>query len=98
MRSLGTDAQIFTGLVIAAAVKYSVSWWMRKRREKLFVKIGQVSTLYIYPVKSCKAVEVTGGECTLYGLKCNGVYDRYLCRNMRLSVTCILNFFSLPKL
>ena len=78
MQKLGTEAKLLAGLVLAVGIKFAASWWMRRRRENLFEKIGQVAKLYLYPVKSCKAVEKTEGECTLYGLKCDGVYDRYL--------------------
>ena len=75
--SFGKEAQVLTGLILATILKYSATWWMRKRRETLFEKIGQVSALYFYPVKSCKGVKIDQGECTKYGIKCNGVYDRY---------------------
>lgn len=74
--SFGKEAQVLTGLILAIVLKYSATWWMRKRRETLFEKIGQVSALYLYPVKSCKGVKIDEGVCTKYGIRSSGVYDR----------------------
>ena len=76
METLGTEAQVFVGLVLAAALKFTASWWMRHHRDQLFEKVGHVSALYFYPVKSCKGYNLTEGECTKYGIKSDGVFDR----------------------
>ena len=78
METLGADAQVLVGLVLATALKFTASWWMRRRREQLFEKVGHVSALYFYPMKSCKGFKLTEGECTKYGIRSNGVFDRYL--------------------
>ena len=77
METVGTEAQLLVGLILATALKYTASWWMRQRREQLFEKVGHVSALYFYPVKSCKAVKLGEGECTKYGIRSDGVFDRY---------------------
>ena len=67
---------ILVGLILAATLKYGASWWMRRRRNHLFEQIGKVSKIFIYPVKSCKGVQLTEGTCTIYGIENNGVHDR----------------------
>lgn len=37
-----------------------------------FVKIGKVSSLYFYPLKSCKGISISEANCTEYGID----YDR----------------------
>lgn len=76
MESNVSEVEILIGLVLGTVLKFTVSWWMRRRREKFFEKVGRVSKLYFYPVKSCKGIQLTEGECTKYGVKFNGVYDR----------------------
>lgn len=78
MESNVSEMEILIGLVLGTVLKFTVSWWMRRRREKFFEKVGRVSKLYFYPVKSCKGIQLTEGECTKYGVKFNGVYDRYV--------------------
>ena len=74
---VGSEAEIFVGLILAATLKYGASWWMRQKRNVLFEKVGQVSKLYIYPVKSCKGIQLSEGGCTKYGIEHHGIHDRY---------------------
>lgn len=71
-----SGAEIFAGLILAATLKYGASWWMRRKRNDMFKKVGKVSKIYIYPVKSCKAIRLSEGECTKYGIEHNGLHDR----------------------
>ena len=76
MESSGEEAEIFLGLILLSVVKYTASWWIRRNKDALFEKVGYVSKLYLYPVKSCKGVQLTEAECTKYGMRYNDVNDR----------------------
>ena len=76
MESSGKEAEIIVGLAISSMLKYTAAWWMRRNTDALFEKVGHVSKLYLYPVKSCKGVPLTEAECTKYGMKYHGMSDR----------------------
>jgi hypothetical protein len=40
--------------------------------------VGTVAQLWIYPVKSCKGVQVNAAECTAMGLRSGHLRDRYV--------------------
>ncbi|CAL1296800.1 unnamed protein product [Larinioides sclopetarius] len=64
-------------LWIAAAVTVSVlGVLLWKKNKRSFVKVGTISKLYFYPVKSIRGIEVNGGKCTKLGLQVNGLLDR----------------------
>lgn len=50
-------------------------WWLWKNKEgkKFGQHVATVVGLWVYPVKSCKGVELNTGHCGVRGLK----YDRY---------------------
>lgn len=70
-----------------------------KKRRKIFVKVGTISRLIIYPVKSAKGIEVAEGEAVKLGLKYKELNDRYVwnfwCRsgveNVVMSLLTFLN-------
>lgn len=40
--------------------------------------VGKVSKVFVYPVKSCKAISVETADADSLGLLYNGVRDRYI--------------------
>ncbi|XP_053164621.1 mitochondrial amidoxime reducing component 2-like isoform X2 [Hemicordylus capensis] len=60
------------GLGVAAA-----AWrWQRGRARRRLLQVGTVSGLFIYPVKSCRAVAVNRAEVTELGLRSGDTRDR----------------------
>lgn len=63
--------------VVATALTVSVlSFLIWNKKKKNYVRVGKISKLFFYPVKSLKAVDVTQGKCTKLGFEVNGLLDR----------------------
>ncbi|CAL1542692.1 unnamed protein product [Lymnaea stagnalis] len=72
-----SDHTIMAAVVAGAAVGLTMMAVVGHNHRKLFQQIGTVANLYIYPVKSCGAMEVSEANCTPVGLESNGVNDRH---------------------
>ncbi|XP_054706122.1 mitochondrial amidoxime reducing component 2-like isoform X2 [Uloborus diversus] len=59
---------------VLALTTVGVLVWRKKK--KTYVKVGKISKLILYPVKSLKGVEVTHGNCAKKGFEVNGILDR----------------------
>lgn len=65
-------------LSLAAAALGTFAWrHARPRRRRRLQQVGTVAQLSIYPIKSCKGVQVNEAECTAMGLRCGRLRDRY---------------------
>jgi len=64
---------VVAGLVVLAATT-GLRWW--KRRMEEFRQVGKISRLFIYPIKSCRGIEVQAADCTPLGLCNNLARDR----------------------
>ncbi|OWF34597.1 Mitochondrial amidoxime-reducing component 1 [Mizuhopecten yessoensis] len=67
----------FVSLIGASVLKYGFTSWLALNRPKVYEKVGRVSSLQLYPVKSCRGLDVKTAECTLTGLRQYGVTDRH---------------------
>jgi hypothetical protein len=66
-------------LGLAAVALGTVAWrHARPRRRRRLQQVGTVAQLWIYPVKSCKGVQVNAAECTAMGLRSGHLRDRYV--------------------
>lgn len=74
--NMDTRLKILIGMGAAVGLKYLICELMRKRRDSRFEQVGTVKELIFYPVKSCQGVYINQAECTVYGLKVQGVGDR----------------------
>lgn len=63
----------FSIATIGGAILYSA---LKKRFQRKYVKVGKVSKLLIYPVKSFSAEEVQTAKCTTSGIKVGIIHDR----------------------
>lgn len=70
-----TKALTATWLIVPALVISAVGVFVWKKRRS-YVRVGRISKLLFFPVKSLKAVEVKSGKCTKVGFEVNGVLDR----------------------
>jgi len=59
------------GILSAAAL-----WRFLSRSPRHMQKSAVISKLVIYPIKSCKGIEVTTAECTALGLVSGELRDR----------------------
>lgn len=67
----------FVGLVGASLLKYGVSAWLATRqRPKVYEKVGRIAGLRLFPVKSCRGLEIQSAHCTKTGLHQHDVTDR----------------------
>lgn len=65
-------------LGLAAVALGTVAWrHARPKRPRRLQRVGTVSELWIYPVKSCKGLSVSEAQCTAMGLRCGHLRDRF---------------------
>ncbi|KAF8795376.1 mitochondrial amidoxime-reducing component 1-like [Argiope bruennichi] len=62
--------------IVAAVAVGVVGVLVWKKKKRSFVKVGTISKLYFFPVKSLKGINVTKGECTKLGFEVDGLLDR----------------------
>ncbi|XP_032673488.1 mitochondrial amidoxime reducing component 2 [Odontomachus brunneus] len=72
-----------TAAAVGAGTAVFVIWWWWTRRQKQQLptkwrKVGELSDLIVFPVKSLGAVRITAMECTQLGLKSGWLRDRTL--------------------
>ncbi|XP_063775925.1 mitochondrial amidoxime reducing component 2-like isoform X2 [Pseudophryne corroboree] len=61
------------GLGAAVAVTWLFQWKTKRRLRK----VGEVSQLFLYPVKSCRGIALEEVECREYGLRSGHLRDRH---------------------
>ncbi|KAG9466120.1 hypothetical protein GDO78_017189, partial [Eleutherodactylus coqui] len=64
-----------TLLLLGAAV--ALTWLYLSRRKRQLRWVGEVSQLFLYPIKSCKGIPLQEAECREYGLKDGQLRDRH---------------------
>ena len=57
-------------------IKYGALYFLHKYGQKPWVWVGKVSRLFVYPLKSCRGIEVNELEVTPDGSKYEQVRDR----------------------
>ena len=63
---------LLIALPAVALVGFAALWWQRKEKKRSYHEVGRVSSLIIYPVKSCKGILVDDVKCYKIGME----YDR----------------------
>ncbi|XP_060102286.1 mitochondrial amidoxime reducing component 2-like isoform X1 [Heteronotia binoei] len=67
-----------SALALVAALGVATAWRARRRRARRgLVRVGTVSGLFVYPVKSCRGVAVKQAEVSQLGLGCGDMRDRH---------------------
>ncbi|CAH2254083.1 mitochondrial amidoxime-reducing component 1 [Pelobates cultripes] len=76
MESLSpTRATLFLAVTgLGAAVL--VSWFFLTKRRRSLRKVGEVSHLFLYPIKSCRGTSIPEAECKPFGLQSGNLKDR----------------------
>lgn len=77
METLSPEAAIFAALASGALAKLVFAAVTYVNRRAAMVKVGVVTQLNCYPIKSCGGFSVDSGLCTPLGLKVKGVTDRH---------------------
>ncbi|CAH2254087.1 mitochondrial amidoxime reducing component 2 [Pelobates cultripes] len=77
MESLSpTRATLFLAVTgLGAAVL--VSWFFLTKRRRSLRKVGEVSHLFLYPIKSCRGTSIPEAECKPFGLQSGNLKDRH---------------------
>ncbi|XP_053315634.1 mitochondrial amidoxime reducing component 2 [Spea bombifrons] len=70
-----TRAVLLLAAGFGAAV--GVTWFFVSRRKRRLVKVGEVSQLFVYPVKSCKGTPLKEAKCKAFGLENGNLRDRH---------------------
>lgn len=91
----GTNSKIAvtSASIIAAVAVSGVILWLQQRKKSIhkiptkWKPIGKIQQIFIYPLKSAKANEVSEAECTPLGLKevSNGE-EKYLLQDRQVDV------------
>ena len=76
MPEFSTESIVLTALVTGAVAKMVFGAVTRMNRRQNMVKVGTVTQLVCYPVKSCRGISVEEGICTRLGLKIGKATDR----------------------
>ncbi|XP_073528009.1 mitochondrial amidoxime reducing component 2-like [Phyllobates terribilis] len=63
------------GLVASVAV--TLLFLFRRKKKRQMRRVGAVSQLFLYPVKSCRGLALEEAECREYGLKNGQLKDRH---------------------
>lgn len=71
------SVQLFGFLVTASLLKQWLLRWLKQQEDNMFVHVGTLSNLILYPVKACKPVYLTEAGTTYFGLTSQGVSDRF---------------------
>ncbi|KAM4042442.1 mitochondrial amidoxime-reducing component 1-like isoform 2-T2 [Anomaloglossus baeobatrachus] len=61
------------------AASVAVTWLVLSRRKKKrqLRRVGEVSQMFLYPIKSCRGIAIEEAECRDYGLKNGPLRDRH---------------------
>ncbi|KAL8561122.1 hypothetical protein ACOMHN_033705 [Nucella lapillus] len=72
------SAVVIFGVLLAGTIaKIAFGVLTRKNRRQRMVKVGTVTQLNCYPVKSCRGISTAEGTCTRLGLKLGKATDRH---------------------
>ncbi|XP_068088980.1 mitochondrial amidoxime reducing component 2-like [Hyperolius riggenbachi] len=77
MEVLSKHRALLLGLAGLGAT-VAVTWlYLSSRKKRQLQRVGEVSQLFMYPVKSCKGIPLQEAECREYGLKNGQLSDRH---------------------
>ncbi|XP_074650991.1 mitochondrial amidoxime reducing component 2-like [Tubulanus polymorphus] len=76
MENIGDAGLVFFSLLAGSAAKIGMAYWTQKHARKNMEKVGEISAMYIHPVKSCRGWSISEATATKLGLECSNVYDR----------------------
>ncbi|XP_078001340.1 mitochondrial amidoxime reducing component 2-like [Glandiceps talaboti] len=77
MADIGFNKPLLVGGLAVCTIG-TVWWWYRSRRQtRKMIPVGKLSSVYIYPVKSCRGIPLAGGRCTETGLRSGPLKDRH---------------------
>ena len=67
---------VLLALSVASLGRWLASLWTSRNRRDQFVRVGQVSDLSLFPVKSCQGIPLQKARAEVTGLVSEGLYDR----------------------
>jgi len=87
------EGSVFCSLLLGGAAAHGICYLLSKKEERDFELVGQVSSIYLYPIKSCAGLFLSEADLSPRGAVINGVTDRHF-----MVTTSDYNFMSQRKL
>ncbi|XP_048735272.1 mitochondrial amidoxime-reducing component 1-like [Ostrea edulis] len=69
-------AHVLLALSAASLARWLASVWSSRVRRSRFVRVGEVSELNLFPVKSCQGIPLQKARAEVTGLESDGLHDR----------------------
>ena len=60
---------LLVGLPVLALGGLAALWWHKREKKGTYKEVGRVTELFIYPVKSCKGIQVSKAKCFKDGME-----------------------------
>lgn len=77
---LEEGGHVLLALTVASLARWLASVWSSRVRRGQFVRVGKVSELSLYPVKSCPGIPLHSARAENAGLVSDGLHDRcFIC-------------------
>lgn len=73
---LDEGGHVLLALSVASLARWLASVWSSRVRRGRFVRVGKVTELNIYPVKSCPGIPLERAKAENAGLVSEGLHDR----------------------
>lgn len=73
---LDEGGHVLLALTVASLARWLTSMWSSRVRRGQFVRVGKVSELNLYPVKSCPGIPLQSARAESAGLVSEGLHDR----------------------
>ncbi|KAL3873398.1 hypothetical protein ACJMK2_036526 [Sinanodonta woodiana] len=74
---ISSEGKTFMTLLGITAYQVGIAVWMKWKRWQSCEAVGKVVDVFLYPIKSCKAIQLKTARCTFVGLYSDGLYDRH---------------------
>ncbi|XP_005104806.1 mitochondrial amidoxime-reducing component 1 [Aplysia californica] len=72
----GSPAALFAAVAAGAAMKYAAGFMFPKQKKEEYRYVGKVGSIWVYPFKSFKGVNVQNADCTSVGIQWRSFGDR----------------------
>ena len=70
------DSGLLYALCAGTAFKFAGLTWLANRKPDSLQRVAKVTQLFIYPLKSCRGIEVQEAHIGVHGVEVAGARDR----------------------
>ena len=78
MSEFSTETTVLVALVSSSVAKFVFAFMTWNNKRNNMTKVGTVTQLNCYPIKSCGGFSIQSGLCTPLGLKTGDAIDRLI--------------------